>query len=195
MSTVLKRENLIVPLRLKERLPRLIIDQDDVLAMFLEGLLEEYNEKHHTSYTLEDVTQWKMAKILGNDIWDIINRKGFFYGLKPVPYAIETFERMHKSGKYDMYICTASLPESYTEKLAWIQKYMPFFPEERFIACKSKDAVWGDILFDDAAHNIESYAGIGEALVFDRAHNRHLTEHKRIYNWLEFERYVEQKFY
>lgn len=193
---ILKRDSLIVPIRLEERLPRILIDQDDVLAMFVGGLVERYNERFGTNFTVNDCKEWNLENTFGERVWEIVNEKGFYRNLKPMPGALEVFERMYKSGRYDMFIVTASEPEAYVEKIQWIQHYMPYFDIDKyFIACKSKDAVWGDILLDDGMHNIEAFLGIGESIIFNRPHNQHLIGFKRVYDWYEFEQYIEQKFY
>ena len=195
-NLVLNRKNLIVPIRLKDRLPRILVDQDDVLAAFVDGLVEKFNERFGTQFSSNDCRQWNLEKTFGKQVWDIVYKKGFFRSLKPVPGALETFKRLYTSDRYDMFIVTASEPEAYVEKVDWIKHYMPYFNiDKHFIACKSKDAVWGDILLDDGMHNIEAFYGIGESVVYNRPHNQHLVGYKRVYNWREFEDYVEQKFY
>ena len=76
-NLILNRQNLIVPLRLKERLPRILVDQDDVLAMFLGRLVKEYNRRFGTQYTVEDCKQWNLEKTFGKQVWDIVLEKDF----------------------------------------------------------------------------------------------------------------------
>lgn len=193
---VLNKQSLIVPIRLEDRLPRILVDQDDVLASFVGGLVKKFNERFGTNYTPQDCNQWNLEKVFGPRVWDIVHEKGFFRNLEPVPSAIEVFQRLYTSGRYDMFIVTASEPSAYVEKIEWLQHYMPFFSvDKHFIACKSKDAVWGDVLLDDGLHNIQAFIGIGESIIYDRPHNRHLKGFKRVHDWYEFEAYIENKFY
>jgi 5'(3')-deoxyribonucleotidase len=192
---MLIRENLIVPLRIDKRLPRILIDQDDVLAYCVKGIADMYNKLHGTNLTPEDCRAWDLTETFGPGIYDMLETPGLFRNLEPVKEGIEVFERLYMSGRYDIYIVTAAHPSAYAEKIEWVRKYLPFFPLKNFIACQSKDAVWGDILFDDGAHNIEAFDGIGEAIVLDRPHNRHLQGYKRLYSWYEFEEYINRKFY
>lgn len=193
---ILNRQKLIVPIRLEDRLPRILIDQDDVLTLFVDGLVKEFNKRFGTCYTSEDCNQWNLENIFGYKVRDIVNKKGFFRNLKPAAGAIEVFKRLYTSSRYDIFIVTASEPSAYIEKVEWLQYYMPFFSvDKHFIACKSKDAIWGDVLLDDGMHNIQAFEGIGESIVFNRPHNQHLIGFKRIYDWYEFESYIENKFY
>lgn len=195
-TLVLNKQNLIVPIRLQDRLPRILVDQDDVLALFVHGVVQKFNARYGTNFTIEDCNQWNLENVFGPKVWDLVKEEGFFWNLEPVPGALEVFKRLYTSGRYDMYIVTASEPHAYVEKIQWLEYYMPFFSiDKHFISCKSKDAVWGDVLLDDGMHNIEAFHGIGESIVFDRPHNRHLIGFKRIYNWYEFEQYIENKFY
>lgn len=193
---ILNKQNLTVPIRLEDRLPRILVDQDDVLALFVDGLVKKFNKRFKTNYTPQDCNQWNLENVFGPEVWDIVHKKGFFRDLEPVPGAIEVFQRLYTSGRYDMFIVTASEPSAYMEKVEWLQHYMPFFSiDKHFIACKTKDAVWGDVLLDDGLHNIQAFIGIGESIIFNRPHNQHLIGFKRIYDWYEFEFYIENKFY
>lgn len=193
---ILNRQNLIVPIRMQDRLPRILVDQDDVLALFVDGLVKKFNERFGTNYTPQDCNQWNLENVFGHRVWEIVYEKGFFRNLEPVPGAIEVFKRLYTSGRYDMFIVTASEPSAYVEKIEWLKYHMPFFSiDKHFIACKSKDAVWGDVLLDDGLHNIQAFIGIGESIIFNRPHNKHLIGFKRIHDWYEFESYIENKFY
>ena len=192
---MLKKENLITPIRLEKRLPRILIDQDNVLAELIPEVIKRFNKTYGVNRSHEECIEWDLTNIFGPEIEDIFFEEGLFRDLKPVDGALEVFERLYKSGKYDIYIVTASEPFAYGEKVQWLQKHLPFFPIKNLIACHRKDAVWGDILLDDGAHNIKAFDGIGEPIVFDRPNNRSLEGYKRVYDWYEFEDYINMKFY
>lgn len=192
---ILNRKALKVPILLNTRKPRILFDQDDVLADFLGAVVEKLNKKYNKNYSIEQCTSWNLVKNFGKESIEIINEKGFFYNLKPKKDAIEVLKRMYTSGKYDIRIVTASMPNSYEEKLEWIKKYMPFFKEEHFISCKNKSSVWGDILIDDAEHNLIDFSKLGISIIYDMPHNRHVKGFKRVYDLKEAEDYIENLFY
>lgn len=191
----MKLVNIINPVRKGYRKPRLLFDMDDILALFVPELLKRFNAAHGTNHKVEDCVSWYLTELFGEDILDFSKQENFYESLEPVPGAIETFKRLYESEKYEMYIVSAGEAFSCVGKIAWLQKYMPFFPLDNFILTKSKDAVWGDLLFDDGPHNAEKFKDIGLPVVFDMPYNRHLTNYLRVYSWEEFERLVEKIFY
>jgi 5'(3')-deoxyribonucleotidase len=192
---MLFRQNLIVPIRLDARLPRILIDQDNVLAKLIPGIVNQFNQLNGTNHQSEECIDWDLTKTLGPKVNEIFTKSGLFRDLEPVRGALEVFERLFKSGRYDMYIVSAAEPLSYSEKVDWIKEHLPFFPLKNLIVCHTKDAIWGDILLDDGAHNIKAFEGIGEPVVFDMPHNRHLEGYERVYDWYQFEKYINEKFY
>ena len=56
---------------------RVILDMDDVLACYVDKVIEEYNKKCNTSYTIEDCTQWDLVGLFGTDIKDCLYKEGF----------------------------------------------------------------------------------------------------------------------
>ncbi len=167
----------------------LLIDQDDVLAEYIQGVAEAYNEKYHTHITAEDCICWNLHEVFGPEIETIMHEPDLFRNLKPVKNALEVFERLYKSELFEMYIVTAANPSCVPAKMDWIKKYLPFFPTDRVIFCQRKNMIKGDFLLDDGMHNIESFleAG-GKPIIFNRPHNRLCGEGiPRVKNWLEFE--------
>lgn len=153
--------------------PVLLIDQDDVLAEYVKGLTELYNKKYKTNFTVNDCTCWDIASVLGERVHEIMYESELFLNLEPVPKAIETFERLYKSGLFEMYIVTAAHPKSVEAKFQWLNKYMPFFPKSNVIVTSSKFMIKGDYLLDDGMHNIIEFLDAGgKAIVFERPHNQ-----------------------
>lgn len=170
----------------------LLIDQDDVLANYMGEVVAEYNKKYQTNIKQEDCTSWDLYAVFGKEIETVMHEPEIFRNLKPMPHAMEVFERLYKSDLFDIYIVTAAHPRSVEAKYEWIEKYLPFFPKNHIIVCSNKFMIKGDYLLDDGMHNIEAFAEVGGTpVVFERSHNAH-REHgfKVVTNWLEFEAYI-----
>ena len=117
-----------------------------------------------------------------------------FRRLEPVKNALEVFERLYRSNRFEMYIVTAANPVCVPAKMEWIKKYLPFFPTERMIFCQRKYMIKGDFLLDDGMHNIEDFkkAG-GTPIIFNRPHNELSGQGiLRVKDWLEFEKLIMQ---
>lgn len=177
--------------------PVLLIDQDDVLAEYIEGVVEAYNKKYGTNFKPSQCNSWDLVSIFGEEITTVMHEPELFRNLKPVPHAIETFERLYRSNLFEMYIVTAAHPRSVEAKYEWLRKYMPFLPQSNIIVSSAKFMIKGDYLLDDGMHNIKAFAQTGgKPIVFDRPHNMNKgKEFVSINNWLEFEKIIMEECY
>ncbi len=177
---------------LQKHKPVLLIDQDDVLAEYIKGVVEIFNEKYDTNYTTDDCVCWDLVSIFGEEILELMHQPELFRNLEPVLEAIETFQRLYESNLFDMYIVTAAHPRSVEAKYEWIRNYMPFFPQNHIIICSVKHMVKGDYLLDDGMHNIIDFreAG-GTPVIFDRPHNQNAcSSYPRVKGWRDFEKWI-----
>jgi 5'-nucleotidase len=178
---------------------RIILDQDEVLACWVDRVLEWFNDDHKTSFTREDVKDyWALEKILGPAgkpfIRACMRWPEFYTRLAPIPGAIEGVKLLMDRG-HEVRIVTAvpvSAGISYHGKCQWIRDHMPFFDLKNFYAVHNKAEVMGDILLDDGPHNIEAWEKSGRpAVVFDAPWNRQTKSTYRIKDWKEFLELVE----
>ena len=167
----------------------LLIDQDDVLAEYITGVVERYNEKYGTAFTANDCKTWDLYQVFGKEVDTVMHEPELFRNLQPVEDALQVFERLYRSGLFEMFIVTAANPACVEAKADWLKEYLPFFPKDRLIVCKHKYMIKGDFLLDDGMHNIEDFAKAGGMpIIFDRPHNRESsTKYHRVKSWLEFE--------
>ncbi len=161
---------------------RIIFDQDDVLADFLPAIVDTLRTQYCKEANINDVIDWNLKKIWGEEVNDILKQKDFFYNLKPKNDALKVFPKIYNNPNVDVLIVTACLPQSFEEKKEWVKKYFPDFPQSRVLACSEKSAFWGDYLVDDGIHNAEGYVNIGTPILYDMPHNRQCTKFHRIHN-------------
>ena len=77
-----------------------------------------------------------------------------FKYLLPIKDAIEFTKPLFK--KYDVYFLSTpmwDIPESYTDKRLWLEKYYGDLAKKRLILTNRKDLAIGDILIDDRLKN------------------------------------------
>lgn len=77
---------------------------------------------------------------------------GFFFDLEPIYMAISSFKNLSKI--YDVWILTAPSvynPMSYTEKRAWVGKYLGLDVAHKLILSPNKSLLMGHYLIDDIA--------------------------------------------
>jgi len=91
-------------------------------------------------------------------LWEIMNREGFFEGLRPLPGGCETVEWAHGLGHHCK-ICTSPGQSLFapSEKTRWVLKHMPFLRQDDIIIANNKHLVWGDALLDDSVKKIDAW--------------------------------------
>lgn len=173
---------------------RILVDMDEVLACWVERVLEWWNQDNGTALTPDDVKSWNIIESMGPEAKYFLRscmRSGDFWDLKPIDGAIEGMKKLIDDG-HDVIIVTA-VPRhaaiAYDRKLEWLRKNMPFFPLNNFIAAQRKDLVAGDLLIDDNADNLKTFGS--NSIAFDRPWNR---DHYglRVKNWAELLQLIEK---
>lgn len=180
---------------------RIIVDQDEVLAHWVARVIEWYNRDHGSSHTRDDIKEYfAMEKVLGANGKDYIKHAisipSLYHDLEEVDGAHDGMKRLHDAG-HELIIATALPPDGaigYHGKIEWMRRVMPWFDLKNFVAIQRKYLLQGDVLIDDAPHNVESWVATGrEAILFDAPWNQHLDNSKylRAKDWKEVVRIVE----
>jgi 5'(3')-deoxyribonucleotidase len=181
---------------------RIVVDMDEVLADLAGEVINRWNKANGTSFEKDEVNAWKMENTLGVGVDGVpalttIERwwstPGFYESLIPIEGALDGVRRLFAVG-HDIIIAT-SLPKNsdnaYDGKRRWLQHYLPEIPLKNMIAISRKDLLDGDIILDDAPHNIYDWCRAGKtgAFVMDRSWNQDIGETvhgipvTRIYDW------------
>lgn len=180
---------------------RIIVDQDEVLAHWVSRVIEWYNRDHETTHEREHIKEYfAMEKVLGENGKDYIkfaiSIPSLYRDLEEVEGAYDGMKHLHDAG-HELIIATALPPDGaigYSGKIQWMKRVMPWFDLKNFVAIQRKYLLHGDVLIDDAPHNVESWVGSGRpAILFDAPWNRHLDDSKylRAKSWKEVVHQVE----
>lgn len=170
---------------------RIIVDQDETLAQYVDKILERWNALKGTTYTRAHINMWRMEETLGEGSFEIItewmNEPEFFESLKPIPGAIEGFVQLQKDG-HDVVIATSlagNIECGYDSKRRWVRKHLPDFDLRNFFAITRKELLTGDVLIDDASHYLEAWhrAGNQHSIVMDAPWNKDARNSIRVKNW------------
>ncbi|UFT98297.1 5'(3')-deoxyribonucleotidase [Radiobacillus kanasensis] len=170
----------------------LLIDMDSVICDLMTEWHKRYNEDYKDNLHVGKLTSWKSEQFVkpecGKKIYDYLKEPGLFLRLKPLPNAIEVIDRLHK--QFDILIVTSSVSTAFQEKEQWIEEYLPFIGKHNIIFSHRKNMVVGDLLFDDAPHNLEGFLSKGRlAVAMDYPYNQNISV-PRVQNWLDFEQFV-----
>jgi len=167
--------------------PRLILDQDDVLADTHGKLADIIVRDFGTGLAREEFDKMSLHKILSSDhhqrLYGLIHEPGFFSDIPLIPNAQETVFALSK--KYEIFVATAAMefPNSFREKYDWLKKHFDFIPWSNIIFCGDKSVLHGDYLVDDLPRNLKTFKGKG--LLFNAPHNLEDTEFDRVMGWDE----------
>lgn len=181
------------------RKPRIIFDMDDVIVDYLGVLINDYNLKYATNYTIDDCKSWSLKDSFGANIEEFICPKGRFVDLPIKDDSVSYIKEIINSGRYDVFIATACPPHSYIEKYEWIREYMSFFNTNRLIPCTEKSAIWGDVIIDDKPSNIDEFIKNSPinstGFLMDMPHNKNETKYNRICNLSNMLEILDNMFY
>jgi 5'-nucleotidase len=107
----------------------------------------------------------------------------FFRTIPVMPGAQEAVKKLMES--FDVYIVSAAMefPQSLFEKREWLQEHFPFITWRNIIFCGDKSVIATDYMIDDHVRNLDVCKGI--TFMFSAGHNVHVTNHKRVNDWVE----------
>jgi 5'(3')-deoxyribonucleotidase len=171
--------------------PIIAIDQDDVVAELLKKWLATYNELYGDNLRKEDVLSWDVSEWVkpkcGNRIYEILSTHKFYRDLEVVKDSQEVIEWLQEN--YEVYFVTNAMftRESFKSKWDWLRENFPFVSESHIVFCADKSIIKADYLIDDGPHNLKTFDGIG--LLYDCAHNRNVSEFRRVNNWEDIRQY------
>ena len=115
---------------------RVFIDMDNVLVDFQSGLDQVSDEvKAEYAGRLDEIP-------------------GLFAKMKPMPGAIEAVHELQKH--YDLYILSTAPwknPSAWSDKVAWVTKYLDDVFHKKMVITHRKDLCQGDYLIDDQGKN------------------------------------------
>lgn len=175
-----------------ERMQRICVDMDEVMADTLAEHIRRYNDEFNERVTREELH--------GKGLWEItpaerhqrlrafLDEEDFFADL-PV---IENSQAVLKdlSQRYEIFIASAamSVPYSLGPKFHWLQRHFSFIPPTHYVFCGDKSILRADFLIDDLPRNFTRFEGKG--LLYTAPHNLNATGNfTRVNNWLEVAEY------
>jgi 5'(3')-deoxyribonucleotidase len=129
-----------------------------IILVDMDGVLVQSPNKDYETY-MKSKMRNKGVRLDGSEIhWSDV--PGIFIGLKPMEGAIEAYNKL--SENYELYIVSTAPwynQSSWTDKLRWVQKYLPIARKRLFLT-HNKHMVLGDYIIDDRLKNgVEKFPG------------------------------------
>lgn len=177
---------------------QIILDSDEVIVQNIDLLLEKYNGEYGTDLKRDELHEWDLTTVQkeGTNILKYFNEPGFFRHLPLMKDAQKIIKQLIEDG-HDVVIATSSPKSGILDKIEFFEEYFPFIPFSQVIPITRKDLLKGDIMLDDAPHNLE-VSSCRYPVIFDNLWNRNtekypfLKDLKRIHSWEEFYSFVNE---
>lgn len=151
----------------------ILIDMDDVLDNLLEAWVSELNDLYGMSVDPNDINDWDLSLffkgISTRSLYMPLFWERFWEGVKPKEGAVEGVEKLLDDG-HEVFVVTAAHPNTISTKLnKCLFKYFPCITRDEVIVTSHKQMIVGDVLIDDAPHNLIGGKYIG--ILFGAPHN------------------------
>ena len=138
----------------------IVVDMDNVLCNLQEAVINIFNERHGTHYTMEDFTDCDVAQVLPKNeailMKTMYGESNLYSNIKPLPGAQNAIEKLINAG-HQVYVVSDVIPKTYEEKVEWLRFYFPQIDDAHICAMKHKHMFKADIMIEDnMAHLLAS---------------------------------------
>lgn len=128
------------------------VDVDDTICNLQEVVVDLFNKRFGSHYTLENFTEYDIMNVLPTQdaivMKDIYGESGLYNKVKPMPGAQDTLEKLINLG-HQVYLVTAAIPKTYGEKVTFIKRFFPYIDDSHIVAMKHKHMFRADIMIED----------------------------------------------
>lgn len=169
---------------------KLLIDLDGVVVDLHSIWLRIYNEEWGDSLSPDAVTTWDTVDLVkpacGVKVYDILLRPGIFAECKPIDGAIQGLKWLVEQGHEVLVVSTPPVGSKTapSEKIEWVERYLPFLPGGSVILTAHKDLLEADALIEDSPANLAAWMKRGKlGVVFSRPWNRDVHGCVRLLSW------------
>lgn len=168
----------------------ILVDMDDTIDDLLTAWVSTLNQRHNLNVDRDKVGDWDMCKsfpeLTKEQVFAPLQNDVFWETVKPIQGAVEVLQKLIADG-HRVYIVTSSSYETLKTKIEVVLfRYFPFIKWEDVIVTSCKQLICGDILVDDAVHNLEG--GAYYKILMDAPHNRDYDAEgngmDRVKNWM-----------
>lgn len=137
----------------------LCIDVDNVLGNLQEAVVNVFNERCGTKYTVDHFTDYNVENVLpvkeAVAMKKMYGESGIYDYVKPLAGSQECLQKLINDG-HQVYLVTDAIPKNYNDKVKWIKHFYPFVDEAHIVAMKHKNMFRCDIMIEDNMQNLLS---------------------------------------
>lgn len=166
----------------------ILVDVDNVLEDLNQAWVNAVNEKYGTNVSPNDIVSWDIEQFFDGlsrtQVFSPLHDKRFWESLEPIDGAPEYLKKLIDDG-YQVLLVTSSHPDTIQYKYRFIVKYFPYISFKDIIFASKKQMIRGDVMIDDAPHNLEGgeYLGLLMYSPHNRGYNAEEQGFIRVDNW------------
>jgi 5'(3')-deoxyribonucleotidase len=165
------------------------VDVDNVICNLQEVVVKLFNNRYGASYTLNDFIKYDVMNVLptqdGIVMRDMYSEHGLYDKVKPIPGAQEAMRKLINMG-HQVYLVTDAIPNTYAEKVTFIQRYFDFIDKSHIVSMAHKHLFKCDILIEDNLDNLlagHHYERICLNYPWNQSKKDYVYGIHRCYNW------------
>lgn len=175
---------------------KILVDMDDTIEHLLFAWVDCLNKRHGLSVKYSDINEWNVCTafptLKAEQVYAPLLEDDFWKTVKPIQGAGDVLQWAIEQG-HEVYIVTASAYETIKSKMEHVLfKYFPFISWKNVLIAHRKQMIRGDILIDDAPHNLEG--GDYVKLLMDANHNMSYDASGngmiRVHNWNDIQQCI-----
>ena len=149
------------------------VDIDNVLNNLTEKTIELYNALSDKNIQMSDITTYSFAECLPQEdadaIIELFQKQELWDALSPLSDSQWGLKTLLNTG-HEIYLATATHPDNFAWKVAWIEKQYPFIDTHNIIRIVNKNLLKCDVMIDDCLDNL--IGNMCERICFDYPWNR-----------------------
>lgn len=169
----------------------ILVDLDDTIESLCEAWVNCLNNRFGMSVALSDITEWDMTKafpaLTKEAVYAPLCEDEFWDTVYPIAGAAEVLQKLIQDG-HRIYLVTATDYKTIRAKMERVVlRHFPFLSWGNVIVTNCKQLIKGDVLIDDAPHNLEGgdYAKILMTAPHNRNYDTSSGDIYRATNWYE----------
>lgn len=167
----------------------IVCDVDNVICNLQEIVVNLFNERYGTNYTLDNFTDYDVMNVLPTDeaiaMINIYGESGLYNKVKPLIGAQDALQKLIHEG-HQVYLVTDAIPKTYCEKIDFIHRYFSFIDDSHIVAMKHKHLFRCDVMIEDNLANLLAkpyYHRICFNYPWNESKKDYVYDIYRCYNW------------
>ena len=134
-------------------------DVDNCLNNLQEAVIQLFNERHGTNYTVDSFNDYNIENVLpvkeAIAMKDMYGESGIYDYVKPLYGSQDGLQKLINDGHH-VYLVTDAVPKNYSEKIDWIHHFFPFVNDSHIVAMKHKHLFKCELMIEDNMTNLLS---------------------------------------